>query len=176
MHPPHRRAGGPAALIRNKIHLRFEITNYKAVDLIRGLVFDGLVDLLSFMDHTPGQGQYPTVESYRRYMEKTYHSTIDEIEKILAVKTEGRTRAEESIGVLATAAKAAGVPLASHDDDDAAKIEYYKYQGRHRQRVPDHCLAAAKVARGLGIDVIVSVRPNIVRGGSTATAWRRSTP
>ncbi len=155
----------PAALIRNKIHLRFEITNYKAVDLIRGLVFDGLVDLLSFMDHTPGQGQYPTVESYRRYMEKTYHSTIDEIEKILAVKTEGRTRAEESIGVLATAAKAAGVPLASHDDDDAAKIEYYKTRGVTVSEFPIS-LAAAKVARGLGIDVCVGA-PNIVRGGST---------
>ncbi len=155
----------PAALIRNKIHLRFEITNYKAVELIRGLVFDGLVDLLSFMDHTPGQGQYPTVESYRRYMEKTYHSTIDEIEKLLAVKAEGRSRAEESIGVLALSAQAAGVPLASHDDDDAARIEYYKTRGVTVSEFPIN-LAAAKAARGLGVDVCVGA-PNIVRGGST---------
>ena len=66
------------ALIRNKIHLRFEITNYRAVDLIRSLINSGEVDLLSFMDHTPGQGQYPTVEDYRRYLEKTYHAHFNE--------------------------------------------------------------------------------------------------
>lgn len=155
----------PAALIRNKIHLRFEITNYKAVELIRGLVFEGLVDLLSFMDHTPGQGQYPTLESYRRYMEKTYHSTIDEIEKLLAVKAEGRSRAEESIGVLAQAAQAAGIPLASHDDDAAVRVQYYQARGVTVSEFPIN-LAAARAARGLGVDVCVGA-PNIVRGGST---------
>jgi alpha-D-ribose 1-methylphosphonate 5-triphosphate diphosphatase len=154
-----------ASLIRTKIHLRFEITNYKAVELVRGLVFDGLADLLSFMDHTPGQGQYPTVESYRRYMEKTYHTTIDEIEKLLAVKAAGRARAEESIGVLALAAHAAGVPLASHDDDSAARVEYYRAKGVTVSEFPIN-IASAQAARRLGVDVCVGA-PNIVRGGST---------
>lgn len=154
-----------AALIRSKIHLRYEITNYKAVELIRRLIHEGAVDMLSFMDHTPGQGQYPTVESYRKYMEKTYHCTGDEIEKILAVKEEGRARAEESIGVLAVAAQAAGVPLASHDDDTVEKVGYYKLRGVSVSEFPVN-VATALAARGMGIDVCVGA-PNIVRGGST---------
>jgi alpha-D-ribose 1-methylphosphonate 5-triphosphate diphosphatase len=154
-----------ATLIRSKIHLRFEITNYKAVELIRALVYEGAVDLLSFMDHTPGQGQYPTVESYRKYMEKTYHSTLDEIDRILAVKEEGRARAEESVAVLALSAQAAGVPLASHDDDTAVKVGYYKARGVTVSEFPIN-VATAKAAREQGIDVCIGA-PNIVRGGST---------
>ncbi len=154
-----------ATLIRSKIHLRFEITNYKAVELIRTLVYEGAVDLLSFMDHTPGQGQYPTVESYRKYMEKTYHSTLAEIDKILAVKEEGRGRAEESIAALALSAQAAGVPMASHDDDTAAKVGYYKERGVTVSEFPIN-VATAMAARKLGVDVCVGA-PNIVRGGST---------
>lgn len=159
-----------AALIRNKIHLRFEITNFKAVEIIRGLLYEGAVDLLSFMDHAPGQGQYPTVASYQKYMEKTYHRTIDEIDKILAIKEEGRTRAEECIATLAQSAQAAGVPLASHDDDTVAKVADYKAHGVTISEFPIN-IPTAKAARELGIDVCVGA-PNIVRGGSTGNGLR----
>lgn len=159
-----------AALIRNKIHLRFEITNYRAVELIRDLLYEGAVDLLSFMDHAPGQGQYPTVESYQKYMEKTYHRSIDEIDKILAIKEEGRARAKESIGLLAQSAQAAGVPLASHDDDTATKVAEYMDYGVTVSEFPIN-IPTARVARELGIDVCVGA-PNIVRGGSTGNGMR----
>jgi len=158
------------ALIRNKIHLRFEITNYKAVDVIRGLLRDGMVDLLSFMDHTPGQGQYPTVEDYQRYLEKTYHVHFSEVEKILAVKEEGRSRIEESIGLLQTAALAEAIPLASHDDDSATMVRYYHSKGVTLSEFPIN-ISTAKAAREMGIDVCVGA-PNIVRGGSTGKGMR----
>ena len=120
---------GSWALIRNKIHLRFEITNYRALDIIRRLLYDGMADLLSFMDHTPGQGQYPTVDDYRRYLEKTYHVHQDEVDKILSAKEEGRASVEESVSLLQAAAQAEGVPLASHDDDSPAQIHHYRQPG-----------------------------------------------
>jgi len=159
-----------ASLIRNKIHLRFEITNYKAVDTIRSLISGGMGDLLSFMDHTPGQGQYPTVESYRRYMEKTYHATMEEMNNILAVKAEGRGRMEDSVAVLCAAARIAGIPIASHDDDTAEKVEYYKTRGVTISEFPVN-MAAADAARKMSLNVCVGA-PNIVRGGSTGSGMK----
>lgn len=158
------------ALIRNKIHLRFEITNFKAVEVVRGLLRDGMVDLLSFMDHTPGQGQYPTVEDYKRYLEKTYHVHFDEVERILATKEEGRTRVDESIGLLQNAAHAEGIPLASHDDDSPEQIAYYKSKGVTISEFPIN-VPTAVAARDMGINVCVGA-PNIVRGGSTGKGMK----
>ncbi|MDR3588387.1 MAG: alpha-D-ribose 1-methylphosphonate 5-triphosphate diphosphatase [Negativicutes bacterium] len=158
------------ALIRNKIHLRFEVTNYKAVDVIRGLLRDGVIDLLSFMDHTPGQGQYPTVQDYQRYVEKTYHVHFSEVEKILAAKDEGRTRIDESVALLQAAALTEAVPLASHDDDSPERVGYFHSKGITMSEFPIN-VATAQAARGLGMDVCVGA-PNIVRGGSTGKGMR----
>lgn len=158
------------ASIRNKIHLRFEITNFEAVDVIRDLITEGAVDLLSFMDHTPGQGQYPTVEDYRRYLEKTYHLPIDEIGEILALKEQGRMNAGECVVRLSQAARAAGVPLASHDDDSADSISYYQQHGVTLSEFPIN-LPTAAAARRVGVDVSVGA-PNIVRGGSTGKGMK----
>src|ERR1700743_3620735 len=51
-----RAAAGPT-LIHNKIHLRFELTGIDAYEECLDLIEQGYVDLLSVMDHTPGQGQ-----------------------------------------------------------------------------------------------------------------------
>jgi alpha-D-ribose 1-methylphosphonate 5-triphosphate diphosphatase len=161
---------GDYTIIRNKIHLRFEITNYKAVDIAGELLRDGLVDLLSFMDHTPGQGQYPTVEDYRRYLEKTYHAQLDEVEQILAAKEEGRSRSEESIGLLKAAAQSGGIPLASHDDDTVEQILYYKARGVTISEFPINVMTAM-AGRLAGLDVCVGA-PNIVRGGSTGKGMK----
>ncbi|MDR3566346.1 MAG: alpha-D-ribose 1-methylphosphonate 5-triphosphate diphosphatase [Negativicutes bacterium] len=159
-----------SALIRNKMHLRFEITNYMAVDIIRGLLRDGMIDLLSFMDHTPGQGQYPTVEDYKRYLEKTYHVHFSEVDRILAAKEEGRTRSDESIELLQTAALAEGIPLASHDDDRPEQVRYYKAKGVTISEFPIN-IETTQAARAMGVDVCVGA-PNIVRGGSTGKGMR----
>ncbi len=152
-------------LIRNKVHLRFETTNHPAVGLIRSLISEGLVDLLSFMDHTPGQGQYPTVEDYRHYLEKTYHATFDKVEEILSMKEQGRLHAAASVESLRRAAILAGVPMASHDDDDETKVREYADFGVKIHEFPIR-VDVARFARNRGNSVCVGA-PNIVRGKST---------
>ncbi|MBP2636844.1 MAG: phosphonate metabolism protein PhnM [Firmicutes bacterium] len=158
------------ASIRNKIHLRFEVTNFEAVDLVHDLIKEGCVELLSFMDHTPGQGQYPTIEDYRRYLEKTYHLQLDEIGEILKLKEQGRRQAGESVARLSKAAQTAGIPLASHDDDSPDSISYYQQQGVTLSEFPIN-LPTVSAARQAGVDVSVGA-PNIVRGGSTGKGMR----
>lgn len=158
------------AMIRNKIHARFEITDYSGLEIVLGLFEDQLVDLLSFMDHTPGQGQYPTVDDYRRYMEKTYHLPFAQIEKLLEDKEKGRSRSEESIETLRRAALAHQITLASHDDDSPDKVAFFRERGVTINEFPVN-QEAAQEARCLGNDVCVGA-PNIVRGGSTGKAMR----
>lgn len=153
------------SLIRNKVHLRFEITNYSGLEIVRPLLQDKIVDLLSFMDHTPGQGQYPTLEDYRQYMEKTYHLPLSEIENNVSAKEKGRSRAAKTIDTLRAEARSAGIPMASHDDDSPERVSYYRRLGVTINEFPIN-LDTAKAAFHCGNHVCVG-SPNIVRGGST---------
>ena len=55
-------------LIDNRVHVRYEITDLSALPHVLGLLDEGGVDLLSIMDHTPGQGQFKHLDSYIAYM------------------------------------------------------------------------------------------------------------
>ncbi len=152
-------------LIRNRVHLRFEITNGRGVETARSLIDDGMVDLLSFMDHTPGQGQYQTVEDYRRYMEKTYHFPWSRIEENIAAREHGRAQAPDNIERLSDAARHNGIPMASHDDDDPERLASYRNRGVTIHEFPVN-LAAAEAGRRMGSNVCVGA-PNVLRDGST---------
>lgn len=158
------------AMIGNKIHIRFEITNFQGVDTVKELLDDGMASLLSFMDHTPGQGQYPTVEDYRRYMEKTYHLPFERIEQVLVAKEKGRLMCDGTIEELRKSALANQVPMASHDDDSPAQVAFYQERGVTINEFPVNLKAVCQ-ARRLGNDVCVGA-PNIVRNGSTGKAMR----
>ena len=55
-------------LIHHRLHLRVEIDNLEAFDIVRDMINQGKAHLISFMDHTPGQGQYTSLA--------VYHDTI----------------------------------------------------------------------------------------------------
>jgi alpha-D-ribose 1-methylphosphonate 5-triphosphate diphosphatase len=59
--------GERPTLIRNKIHLRFEVSGVDAYEQCLELIRGGYIDLLSVMDHTPGQGQW-SKESFKRHV------------------------------------------------------------------------------------------------------------
>ena len=58
--------GRNAHLIRHRLHLRLEIDNVDLVGEVERHLRAGEIDELSFMDHTPGQGQYRDIEVWRR--------------------------------------------------------------------------------------------------------------
>ena len=55
-------------LINNKYHLRYELDNVECYDKVIELIQNGYVDLLSIMDHRPGQGQYRDLNIYRKHL------------------------------------------------------------------------------------------------------------
>jgi len=67
-----------SSLVRHLVHVRHEITNPDAAARIERLLEEKLVDIVSLMDHTPGQGQFRTLESYLDYHAGTYGDTSEE--------------------------------------------------------------------------------------------------
>lgn len=49
-------------LVDHKVHARFEVTFPAALSVVKELIAEGAVDLISLNDHTPGQGQYRDLE------------------------------------------------------------------------------------------------------------------
>jgi alpha-D-ribose 1-methylphosphonate 5-triphosphate diphosphatase len=156
------------ALVENRVHARYEVTDPEGPEVIQGLVQEGILHLLSFMDHTPGQGQYKDAASYRQFLARTYKRTEQELDEILARKTADVAAIAGRVGKLAALAKAKGIPLASHDDDSPERMAALAGLGVSISEFPID-LATAKAARSLGIATLVGA-PNLLRGASMSGA------
>jgi len=160
-----RRHAGQEHLIRNLVHLRYEIGNTKALGLIFELLEEGACDLLSFMDHTPGQGQYRDVSQYHHYIKKTFWLEDKDCQRLIEEKIQARQLVDfRALSNLARSAKDAGIPLASHDDDSPERVEVASAMGVDVMEFPMN-LETAKYARNLGLHVCVGA-PNLLQGRS----------
>ena len=152
------------SLVDNRVHCRFEMTSADGLPYIQALVEEGICKLVSLNNHTPGQGQFADLEVFRKYMKGNYNLPDAEIDRILKEKMVPLELAEGHGQTMAEYCAQTGVPLASHDDEDRAKILKRHGQGVHMTEFP-LSLSAAQAAAELGIHAIVG-SPNVLRGGS----------
>jgi len=152
-------------LINHRVHVRFELSNYEALDLAADLLEDGTASLLSFMDHTPGQGQYRNPERFKEYARKTYHLGEEAIDSIVQMKLDGRARvSDDQIRELAALAMKFGVPLAAHDLDTREAVAKAVSLGTTLVEFPMN-LDVACFATSQGLHNCVGA-PNVVLGRS----------
>ena len=149
-------------LIHHKTHLRYEITNTEAVEHVKTLMRDKKIDELSFMDHTPGQGQYRDIELHKKFlMEHRRFSEEEADEKI----SKTRTKLEVSqLQALADLAHELNIPVASHDDDTQEKLMLMQELRASISEFPIE-LDIAEKAKGLGMLVVMGA-PNVLLGRS----------
>jgi alpha-D-ribose 1-methylphosphonate 5-triphosphate diphosphatase len=153
-----------APLLRadHRIHLRVDITAEFATGLMRRLCAGGLVGLLSYMDHTPGSGQFRDEASWRKWYGRNMDD--DALDAALAQKLAGQYRSAASRREISRCAHEIGAALASHDDDTPEKVALANSLGVHIAEFPVNELAARDAAgRGLGI---LMGAPNARRGRS----------
>ena len=155
------------SLVDNRVHCRFEMTSEDGFPYIRDLIDEGLCRLVSLNNHTPGQGQFADLTVYRQYLKGNYNMHDSQIDRILAEKMVPIEVAERHGQAMAEYCVHSGVPLASHDDEDGAKIRKRYSQGVRVTEFP-LSLDAARTAAGLGMHAIVG-SPNVMRGGSLGT-------
>jgi alpha-D-ribose 1-methylphosphonate 5-triphosphate diphosphatase len=158
------------ALVDNRVHARYEITDPTAPEVLNELLDNGEIHLLSFMDHTPGQGQFKNVDAYRNFLSRTYKKDDAEFEALLAAKLAQGESATARMEQLAGRARALGIPLASHDDDQPEKVEVVKVLGVTVSEFPIN-LPTARAARSAGLYTLFGA-PNVVRGGSQSGSMR----
>jgi alpha-D-ribose 1-methylphosphonate 5-triphosphate diphosphatase len=153
------------AVIRNQVHLRYEITNFESWDTVTQLLDLGWVDLFSLMDHSPGQGQYRTAEDYRDYVRKTYHCSEEEINRMVAQGVQRRVLIQtDRLEKLINHALLRKITVALHDADHIGQIQWGQKIGISIAEFPINMETAAS-AISAGMLVLVG-SPNIARGGS----------
>jgi alpha-D-ribose 1-methylphosphonate 5-triphosphate diphosphatase len=158
------------ALIDNRVHVRYEVTDETAPPVLRDLIEKGDAHLISFMDHSPGQGQFRDVEAYREYLARTYKTDADALDTILTRKLEAAQGAMERMKSLAEQARIHNVSIASHDDDSPDKIATVQALGAVISEFPIN-LETARAARENGLATLFGA-PNILRGKSQSGNMR----
>ncbi|HHD57335.1 MAG TPA: alpha-D-ribose 1-methylphosphonate 5-triphosphate diphosphatase, partial [Desulfobulbaceae bacterium] len=116
------------------------------------------------MDHTPGQGQFKTIESWKRFHLPTYDLTDAEADIIVRQKQTNQEKAYAKVRKLLEVAKEHQLVLLSHDDDCPKKIDLTNEWGITVSEFPLSVDVAA-YARRKGMHTGMGA-PNVVRGKS----------
>jgi alpha-D-ribose 1-methylphosphonate 5-triphosphate diphosphatase len=146
------------------LHLRCETPAIDVLELVDPVADHPRVRMVSFMDHSPGVGQYADIENYRKVRRRS-GMTEAQIETRMArlLDQRDRLRRPNREALLARVAHL-DISLASHDDETIENIEENVADGIMISEFPVR-MAAAEAAHARGMTVIAGA-PNIVRGGS----------
>src|SRR3546814_15908006 len=80
----------------HRLHLRCELSHEKTLDIFNELVESPLVQLVSVMDHSPGQRQFVKFEKYREYYQGKYHLNDTEMDAFIEQQVENSRRYSDS--------------------------------------------------------------------------------
>lgn len=151
-------------LIRHRIHLRFEITNLRAVPYVEDLLDKRMLDELSFMDHSPGQGQFRNLEIQKKLVMSVHGMSEEEAQSMLEQqRTQPRVKTDK-LAEIARLARDCAIPLASHDDDSIEKLAIMEDWDVAISEFPIE-LSVAIEAKRRGLHVVMGA-PNVLLGRS----------
>jgi alpha-D-ribose 1-methylphosphonate 5-triphosphate diphosphatase len=147
------------------LHLRCEISHAAMPHLLQPFIGDQRLKLISVMDHTPGQRQFTTLDSYRGYYVKKYGMNEAEFLAFVERQTEAsRLHGASNRALAIRLAQENGLALASHDDATEAHVAESVAAGMEIAEFPT-TLEAARASRAAGQAILMGA-PNVVRGGS----------
>ena len=154
--------------VEHRVHIRYEVTDAGSEARVMRLLEDGTASLVSFMDHTPGQGQFKDAAAYGAYLSRVYAQDAGEIAVRIAAKEAEAAYVAGRMTRLADHARRHGVALAGHDDEGAARVAFMAGLGAAISEFPlDLNTATAAQAAGL---VTLFGAPNVLRGRSQSGA------
>ncbi|MDR3533461.1 MAG: alpha-D-ribose 1-methylphosphonate 5-triphosphate diphosphatase [Rhodopila sp.] len=147
-----------------RVHLRWEAYNLEALDTAVADIEAGRVHLLAFNDHTPSilkKLEDPVTGA--KYSDRAGMK----IDAFRAMADEIAARADavpDALDRIAAAARATGLPMASHDDDSITVRDEFRARGARICEFPmAEDVGRAAVEAG---DFVAMGCPNVVRGGS----------
>ena len=150
--------------IDHRIHMRCELTSPDLLRDIEPYQDDGLVQLVSLMDHTPGQRQWRNLEDLRTYALGTGKTQAEFEEDVVVRQREGGANVARNWSAVVEMFRSRGIPIATHDDTTLDHVEAGIASGAVISEFPT-TIAAAEAAKQHGLATIAGA-PNVVRGGS----------
>jgi len=147
------------------LHLRCELPARDMPGLLEGVADHPLIAMVSLMDHSPGVGQYRDLVRYRAMRLRQSRLSEAEVEaRITELRAQRDELREKQRRFVIDRFAGRGIPLASHDDEEASEVSRNAADGIQVSEFPV-TMAAAEEAASIGVGVIAGA-PNIVRGGS----------
>lgn len=147
------------------LHLRCEVS---APDCLEGFELfknDNRVKLASLMDHSPGQRQFTSIDTYKvYYMNKTGMTEEDFRQFCEKRVAQSQTYSSRHRNAISDICREQGIILASHDDATMEHVDEAATQGVRVAEFPT-TQEAATASRDAGMQVLMGA-PNVVRGGS----------
>jgi len=158
------------SLVDNRVHCRYEITEPAILDSVIDLIDDDQIDLLSFMDHTPGQGQFKETIDYINYMRRNIGFETSEVYDQLKIKIDNRRSSADRIAQICEHARKKEIRLISHDDDSPRRVRELLALGVTISEFPIN-LETAIEAKKSGVTTVFGA-PNTLRGQSQSGSIR----
>ncbi|WP_061017659.1 alpha-D-ribose 1-methylphosphonate 5-triphosphate diphosphatase [Vibrio splendidus] len=149
----------------HRIHLRCEVPHSTTVGLFERYVNMPEVQLVSLMDHAPGQRQFVNIDKYRTYYQGKYNMTDAEMavyEKDQVAQSQRWSK--QNRDEITRQCRDFKIPTASHDDATSAHVTESKELGMVIAEFPT-TVEAAQRSHELGLKVMMGA-PNVIRGGS----------
>jgi alpha-D-ribose 1-methylphosphonate 5-triphosphate diphosphatase len=150
--------------IDHRIHMRCELTSPDLLRDIEPYQDDGLVQLVSLMDHTPGQRQWRNIEHLRTYSLGNGKTEAEFEQDVVVRQREGAENVSRNWSAVVEMFRSRGIPIATHDDTTVEHVEAGIASGAVISEFPT-TVEAAEAAKQRGLATIAGA-PNVVRGGS----------
>ncbi|WP_432696411.1 alpha-D-ribose 1-methylphosphonate 5-triphosphate diphosphatase [Marinobacterium sp. YM272] len=147
------------------LHLRCEVSHQDTLHNFRTLLESHPPQLVSIMDHSPGQRQFANIDKYRQYYQGKYKMSDSEMEAFIVRQSEASNLySTDYRRAIADICLGLGIPLASHDD---ATLEHVTESLEHGMVIAEFPTTevSAREAHRHGMAVLMGA-PNVVRGGS----------
>lgn len=149
----------------HRLHLRCELSYPGLIELFQGFVEEPKLQLVSLMDHTPGQRQFVNLDKHREYYQGKHGLNNAEMDAFVIDLRENHLRhSAVNRRAMVEMSRARGIPLASHDDATPEHVAEAVAEGVVISEFPT-TLLAARAARQHNLGVVMGA-PNVVRNGS----------
>ncbi len=166
-------AARPEAGVDLRIHCRFEADNFDALEEVLADISAGRVQLLAYNDHTPGIVKRIADPAQASKYAARAGVKVAEFVALAERAWSRRPDVPAAQARLAQAARQAGIPMLSHDDDTPETRVAFRALGAGICEFP-MSEAVAAFAREAGEHVVMGA-PNVVRGGSHL-GWSAAAP
>lgn len=152
-------------LIHHRFHARLELNTIEAFESILQRMKSNTIHELSLMNHTPGQGQYASLDTFKVEIRKQYGDISES--QMLSVIEECQAKpllTSDQISELLECATSMGIPVAFHDLETDDQLSFMKKYGIRIGEFPLSTSIAATAAADMVFNVVGA--PNILRKGS----------